>query len=274
MIIIFINYLNNYIVIINNRWARDRPDHYSNYIKSFYASLPIREKTALIYNEKAIHHLTKNKIMDEYTYKSEILEKFLICPDHVEISEKIFNSAKEYYAEKNMFPEYLISLLFLTSTDKSTCKVTFNKMVKYYKSDSITMFEHGDAGDTCDRAISESTENSSCHKKTFVNCEELYDILKILTNLVSLFSVKFIAQVNSSKDFIEILSHEYAEEIQESFLNRQLASYDNKLIVALDDFFDNEYDKFCDDNYIRESLTRIYYEKIEKEKFKQRNAKL
>jgi hypothetical protein len=245
-------------------------DTYFNSLNIFWKSISIRHKTAFQYNEKIVNIYNKqlvnnSTIMEKLNVlKDNLINEFFYSKQHPEIAKNLFSQLIDHH--KTELEDLLLALVFLTICDKNSVKISFKKMLKYYKPDYLTSQSTNETLKTADTLSQEndskkSSSKSLIDKNLYIKKPCLSEILKIYVNLISLFTVDYLAEITPEKeDFIISMKEEFSFENQEKYVNKKLEFYDSEAI-SIDEFFDREFSSLSDDSLVRNGISYCNFSK-------------
>ena len=155
----------------------NRDLHFDTF-NAFWKTVSIRTKTAFQYNHKIVDlynkQLVKNLSLVEKVnlLKENLFIEFFESQENEKISRNLFSQIVDHY--KIELVELLISLIFLTHSDKNSAKISFKKLVKYYKPDYLTYLLPSDKSEkfpdteTLTPEEKNSNEKNSTEKKLYI----------------------------------------------------------------------------------------------------------
>lgn len=211
-------------------------------LKIFWNGLLIQKITPYLYNCSVIENLNKGNIRNKEVLKKTLIKSLLVNRNYLNISKRLFEDALDYF--ENEIEEFIITIVLLTMNDNmSATKITFKKLIKYYKPEYLKPLD-----ETYEGKLINTTSNN----KIYIKKKDLFKIIKIYVKLVSLFSVKYLADLSKDKEyFLTFLTCQFSEDNQNVMINFILDKYVENELICIDDFLDNEISCFSDTDNVR-----------------------
>ena len=248
----------------NNSCACSSREQYYSVFKEFFNAMDIKKKTALLYNEKIVDKWDKKKLKNCDELTEFLLSEFLTNSFYPVISRAFLKNALERFTP--YLEEFIISLVFLTQPDKGAVKVSFKKLLKHYKPEAIVSNTRSPSTADSSKEIKDgnsfiSTTPVPKEKNVYVKRDEMFEILKVYTNFISLFVVPYLGGISKhNDDFIHSMTEEFSEENQNEYINKKLENF-GKDSVSVEEFFDLEYASLSDDSLVRNGISFISSQK-------------
>lgn len=238
-------------------------DQYFSVFNEFFEGMKIRNKTALFYNEKIVENWDKSKVKSSDELEEFLFQEFFNTTSHPNLSRSFIKSTLEKY--KSFLSELMISLVFFTQQDKGSFKISFKKLLKHYKSDSIKSdnSSYSTKYSSNDNSLFNSNNSSFPKEKRYLYIKkvEMFDVLKVYVNMVTLGPVPFLASLSKNpEDFVQMMNEEFNEESQVEFINKKLEKYGNDKL-CVDEFIDQEYFSISEHNSIRIGVSMVKSQK-------------
>lgn len=236
-------------------------DTYFKMFNSFWSGIKIKNRTAFLYNDIVIE-LFSQKI---FNMKKEVYEQslkkyyneFFYNDMYPELSYKFFQDILEYKATNII--EILIGIMFLSYLDKSSVKISFKKLCRYYKVEQINFIQNYEY-------LSKKTKKVEILKNAqFIHKSFLRDILENYFNIVSLFSIDYVTltikENQKIEDFKFQMKEEFCEDNIKNFVNTLVDVNNDSDYILIDEFFDDNYSILSDDSKVRNGISFFHYRK-------------
>jgi hypothetical protein len=210
--------------------------NYDRVFTDYWKVLSIRYMKADTYCEKIKSYRMRSLLYD-VNMKNKFITDFFDSSYNKPITkEMIYDKINTFKTETN---DFLLSLIFLTIKDKDKAKKAFQELDKFYDIGSVVVKDN----------------------TLYIRKVKLVDILVYYVNLISLYSVTYLATLSDDKqDCIHEMSENFKFEFQITLINNWLEKYAHSDFINFEEFFENEYFQFADDVAVRDGLSCIYYE--------------
>jgi hypothetical protein len=211
-------------------------------MKQYWESLPIRQITPSLYKE-----FIRREIKPNTPLNMSLIAKSLLSPQLLLTSsdkfDKVTSTLFLNFFERNRgdYKLAILSLIFLTTPTNST--ELFISMRQIIKHLDIDFFK-------------------TINNIEYVEKRKLEKLLIIYVNLISLFSISYVKNLQDDYDFVFHLTEEYQFNYIENYVNDLLDHFINDNIL-FSKFLDNYMDKLGNDLVIREGLHRLHAEDLE-----------
>jgi hypothetical protein len=211
--------------------------NYDRVFNDYWKAMSIRTIKPDVFCDKIKTYKLKTLVSD-VAVKNKFISDFFDsnCHNKAITKEMIYDMINSF---KNEGGGVLLSLLFLTSRDRSGAKKAYLELDKLFEVGSVVLKDNG----------------------YYFKKAKFVDIILYYTNLISLFCVIYIATLSDDKqDCIHEMTENFRLEYQISLINSWLDKYTHCEFINVDEFFENEYLQFSDDVAIRDGLSCIFYE--------------
>jgi hypothetical protein len=210
-------------------------------MREYWERLPIRGITPSIYKEFIKKEITRASNSDSCLSSLMSTKLFMGNDDKV---NRVTNSILLNFIERHRsdYKLAILSLIFLTKpTSSYELFISLRHLVKHLDLDII----------------------KSEHNEDFIEKRDLEKLLTMYVNLISLFCIDYVKNLQEDADFVLHLSDEYQYHYIETYVKKLIDSYINDNVL-ISKFLDNYMEKIIDDVAVRDGLHKLHVEEFKK----------